>query len=67
MTMDSPESRHPGLVQVSPSEWDAARARESERATHPCDHWYYALCRCGGACGCHWWKPDAAREGSPSA
>jgi len=40
------------------ADWQAARLRERETDTHPCDHWWFENCVCKGACSCHWRKED---------
>ena len=46
-------------------EWAEARNRESETATHPCDHWWYEECECKGACSCHWKQRDVGAPQPP--
>lgn len=38
----------------TPTEWSAARERESEQAIHPCNCAAPWDCECAGACSCHW-------------
>ena len=43
---------------VTEAEWNAARRREREDATHPCGHFAPDRCDCHGACTCHWHHAD---------
>lgn len=45
------------LLVVAEADWHAARARERETDTHPCDHFDPVVCMCKGACSCHWNQP----------
>ena len=51
------------LLEVLQSDWLAAREKERETDTHPCDAWHPDKCSCKGACSCHWAKvqPEHAR------
>jgi len=44
----------PTLPHVTEAAWQAAKEREHELATHPCDDWRAVQCMCRGACSCHW-------------
>ena len=54
-----------GCQHVSKAAWNAARDREPEDATHPCNSYLSVTCDCKGSCSCHWNETAHAPAISP--
>lgn len=53
---DADDAAPAGHRSVTRLEWHAAKDKEPETATHPCDAHSHEKCMCEGACSCHWRK-----------